>query len=377
MCTRLALVMCVVTLSASPAGALSLLTRTKLGIFRNDPATGRASAFVRTSMDPALERLSDPRCPATSFVRLASNARSGPELELPCTNWRAVSAGYIYRDPTGVAGPVRRILYHHERFYLRAQGPGATVPTGPVGYAEMWLTIGPDRLLARFHKFARNDALVVRSRVPSRKAAEGEAAFWSTLWSDGERSAEAIASLERAVARDPSDGRSLFLLGMMHLYNFGREGTGFRDASEVAKREAASASAALDAAVPLLPDDARIPGFRAAATYVNGVAHRDAGLVAAGLTQLDAAVPLDPLFNSFDFIGVVPAVVAPGDPLMVRALELVDAGLGPPNVDCVQTMPEICGNAGMAPHNTQGALLLFGDLYAKGDRLSDAERWYG
>jgi len=40
-------------------------------------------------------------------------------------------------------------------------------------------------------------------------------------------------------------------------------------------------------------------------------------------------------------------------------------------------MPEICGNAGMAPHNTQGALLLFGDLYAKGDRLSDAERWYG
>jgi len=69
--------------------------------------------------------------------------------------------------------------------------------------------------------------------------------------------------------------------------------------------------------------------------------------------------------------------VAPGDPLMVRALELVDAGLGPPNVDCVQTMPEICGIAGMAPHNTQGALLLFGDLYAKGDRLSDAERWYG
>ena len=31
----------------------------------------------------------------------------------------------------------------------------------------------------------------------------------------------------------------------------------------------------------------------------------------------------------------------------------------------------------MAPHNTEGALLLFGDLYAKGGRLSDAERWYG
>jgi hypothetical protein len=31
----------------------------------------------------------------------------------------------------------------------------------------------------------------------------------------------------------------------------------------------------------------------------------------------------------------------------------------------------VCGNVGMAPHNIEGALLLFGDLYAKGDILDD------
>ena len=36
----------------------------------------------------------------------------------------------------------------------------------------------------------------------------------------------------------------------------------------------------------------------------------------------------------------------------------------------------ICANAGMAPHNFEGTLLLLGDIYAKGGRLDAARQWY-
>ena len=39
-------------------------------------------------------------------------------------------------------------------------------------------------------------------------------------------------------------------------------------------------------------------------------------------------------------------------------------------------MPEICTNAGMAPHNLEGTCLLLGDIDAKGGQLPGAKRWY-
>jgi hypothetical protein len=44
---------------------------------------------------------------------------------------------------------------------------------------------------------------------------------------------------------------------------------------------------------------------------------------------------------------------------------------------CLTEWPEVCGNAGMAPHNLEGTLMLFADLYAKGGRLEQAEAVYG
>ena len=38
--------------------------------------------------------------------------------------------------------------------------------------------------------------------------------------------------------------------------------------------------------------------------------------------------------------------------------------------------PEICGNGGLAPRNAVGALILFGDLYAKAGDAASATRWY-
>jgi len=60
---------------------------------------------------------------------------------------------------------------------------------------------------------------------PSPDAAAGEAAFFDVLLGDAtaeERQEAAMAALERAAKRSRRDGRSRFLLGMLHLYRFRR-----------------------------------------------------------------------------------------------------------------------------------------------------------
>jgi hypothetical protein len=202
---------------------------------------------------------------------------------------------------------------------------------------------------------------------PTELAAAGEQAFFDTLYGRLDREAESIALLGAAVAANPNDGRSFFLLGMMHLYRVGQSLTDYTAPSPLAVAEAPLARAALDSAVPLSVEDRRVPGFRGAATYLNGVIAGDDELRALGLVQLRDAIELYPDFNNFSFLGAVAPVVARDDPLFLESVELVRlaiaGGCGP------ASQPEICGNAGKAPHNVQGAMMMFGDVYAKaGDR---------
>jgi hypothetical protein len=162
---------------------------------------------------------------------------------------------------------------------------------------------------------------------------------------------------------------------MMQLYRFGRTTPSYLTASESSRELIVAAQEAFDAAVPLLWDgtkgDSRVPGFAAATTYVNGVVHGDEALAMQGLADLDASVAINPVFNTFDLIGVVPQVIRPTDPLYARVLAVMDAALSPESAGCVVTQPEVCGNAGLAPNNIYGAFILFGDLYAKGLVLDD------
>lgn len=140
--------------------------------------------------------------------------------------------------------------------------------------------------------------------------------------------------------------------------------------------EGAAAQTPLDRAAELLALDSRIPGFRAAATYANGFTQGDPALLALGLERIDAAVEANPLFNAFDLFAVV-APVTPGSSAYFqdRILPLVDFVFSDPS--CLATLPETCSNAGMAPHNFEGTLILLGDIYAKGGRLATAQVWYG
>lgn len=206
-------------------------------------------------------------------------------------------------------------------------------------------------------------------------AAAGEAAFFDTLYGIQNREAETISLLGSVVTADANAGRSFFLLGMMHLYRASKALEGrYNDPSEFVLTEAALAQSALDEAVPKTPEDTRVPGFRGAVTYLNGVLHQDEDRKQLGLQQLRAAVELYPDFNNFSFLGTVAPVVSPKDPLFAESLELVQKALvGGCTPD---TQPEICGNAGKAPHNTQGAFILFGDMYAKAGLPDQALPYY-
>lgn len=388
---RLVLAAALLALGAPQADALTLLTAEKVAVVRT-ASDGQTVVRIRFGRDRALRTLERPACPAASTLQLAGYSQATSLLEaqpvvaLPCERWRGDGRrGYRYTDRAGAASGVRRIVYARDRLTISFAGQTAPPLAGPVGYLEVWLTIGSQRYLGRFHNFRRNEPTLLVTRRPSKPAANGEAFFWDTLWGDADRASEAIHCLEQAVRKDPKDGRSHFLLGMMHLYRFGRAISDYRTSSDEAKSEIVAAEQALSAAAPLLWDgtrgDTRVPGFAAAAIYVKGIVLGDPDLVARGLTELDAAVAVNPLFNSFDLIGVVPQVVTPNDPLYVtRVLPVVDDLLYGGGANCVVTQPEICGNDGMAPRNIPGALLLFGDLYAKGGRPGDREKaltWYG
>jgi hypothetical protein len=378
-------VLVLLVLAAADARALSVLTTGKKATFKTH------SAWVRFGKDRALATLVDPTCAggATSRLQLAafpqatSRVVGAPPTALACERWRKGKTGFLYTDDGSTVPGIRRILYTTGQLRIRFGGAGYTPLPGPVGYAEVWLTIGSQRLLGRFHSFTRNDATTVVSRKPSRAAAEGEAAFWDVLHGDDYSEAhqqQAIMLLERASRRSRRDGRAPFLLAMLHIYRFGLHLTDFANPSDEAKAEIAAAHQAFQQALPLLWDgtrgDSRVPGFAAAAKFAKGFVEGNDALAAEGLADLDVTIAANPFFNVFDLIPVIQAVPR-SDPRFAAAFAAFDAYLSDPEtLQCVIQQPEICNNEGLALHNLTGSLILFGDVYAKGGDRDQAKIWY-
>jgi hypothetical protein len=395
-----------VLLASAPASALPpvrVLTVGKFAHLRDRRGAGRDGAIFRVTRDPEFAALPSPLCPATSSIQVSAYPTATNRVEpqpatpggakLPCERWQQTKRGYRYRDPAGSVLGVRTVRMERKQLLVRIQGGDYRGIRGPVGYVQLQVTIGDVRWLARFHSFQKNAAASIISITPTLPAAQGERLFWQTLWGDADREQEARDTLADAIAQDPEDGRSLFLAGMIRLYRFGRLTTDYRAPTDAARAEVDAADGFLQAALPYLwndrrpAGDSRVPGFVAANRYLRGVVHGIDAVEQEGLAQLDAAVAINPLFNAFDLIGVVPQVVSGTDPLYVeKILGVLDTTLSGENIDCVATQPEICGNDGFAPSNIPGSLTLFGDLYAKGGRdgaggtpsdVDKAEMWYG
>ena len=386
---RLAILAVSVLLVAAGASASNLvvLTAGKVAKFQDREGTARDMGLVRFQGDPRLPQPSSPGG-AVVTVQVASYPQStnlmvyGPVIELPPDVWRRKGKNWIYADKDGTRGGLRKMILGAKTLLIKWKGEGFTPPPGPAGYVEVWIEIEGKRHLGRFHDFKKNDATALVTRKPSKAAADGERAFWDVLHRDDDseaRQQEALAQLAKAVKQRKKDGRSHFLAGMMRLYRYGRIAPDFRDISDEARAEAEAALAAFRAALPLLWDgttgDTRVPGFVGAAAYQAGVALGDAALKAEGLAILGEAFALNPLFNVFDYIPVA-MVETRDDPAFQIVIDALDEVLGGPGIVCVIDQPEICADAGLAPSNTAGSLILFGDLYAKAGRLADATTWY-
>jgi hypothetical protein len=212
----------------------------------------------------------------------------------------------------------------------------------------------------------------------TRAAAAAEAAFWDTLLGDEHDSDRALDALARATARNPRDGRALFLTGMMRLYRFERIEADPRTVSAEGRHELQAGAYAMERALPLLwngeSGDGRVPGFAGAAIYKKGIAFGEPARAERGRRLMEDAAEADPLFNGFIPFGYGP-VAAPDGADYATILHLLDDVFPTVAGDC-GTQPEICFNEGLAPHNLEGTFLLFGDLYTKAGRVEDAVASY-
>lgn len=371
------------------ADALTVLTASKVASFKG------TEGMVRFGKDPALATPTAPVCPETSRVKLSSFPQATNrvvvhlDVELPCAGWKQSGGSFVYDDKTAAVGGVRKIVYGRDKLLIKFAGERFVRPAGPVGYFHVWFTVGDTAYHGRFHNFRKNEADLIVTRQVSKSAAEGEAAFWAVLHGDVSGAAKtaaeerAITALGKAAKRDKKDGRSRFLLAMTHLYRFGQMTVSYYGVSDAARAEITAANDAFVAAAPLLWDraanrgDSRVPGFAAATTYGLGTVNGDAALQAQGLADLDYAIQINEFFNIFDYIPVVQAT-ASSDPLFTEILAKITRYLDDPaTFNCFITQPEICANVGLAPHNGEGALTLFGDVFAKAGNLERATFWYG
>lgn len=376
---------------AAPASALTLLTRGKVLKLRGNSDPAQSHGMLRVGIDPALATAPDPTCPTASsfelglFTVATSRIVRGAKLALDCTKWRREGRKWIYADPDVTDG-VKRIHYGPGGLLVQLRGNAVLPAAGPVGYVQAWLEVGTERFHVRFHQFARNQASLIAAVKPSKNAAVGEAGFWAVLWGDENSEAHEQATLDalaRAARRSRTDARSRFLTGMFHLYRFGQMAPSIANADAAARAEIAAAVAAFDAAEPLLWDpqtsvgDSRVPGFAAAARYVLAVVTADESLRQKALADLQYAIDINAFFNVFDLITVIQAE-PPSSPAFQMAFNAVATYLSDPEtLACLATQPEICSTTGLAPSGFSGALVLFGDVYAKAGNAAQATTWYG
>jgi arylsulfatase A-like enzyme len=120
--------------------------------------TGASAAGVFSfNHEVDLTPLGDPRCPATSSVRIGFGDGSYRVTTLPCANWHATSSGYVYADETASVG-VRRIILRADRLSLVLQGERLAALGGPVPFLAAALQVGATRACGHFGSFRRNRA---------------------------------------------------------------------------------------------------------------------------------------------------------------------------------------------------------------------------
>lgn len=304
-----------------------------------------------------------------SWVEVHTNAGWTGRLVLDCDAWSLNTTGrYTYREQPKPDGSltVRKLSADGNKLKLTMKGNAPGLLTGTESLIEVRVGLNGD--ISKY--CGRHDALAASTAkrlatsgdaIPC-PGAEGERAFWAQLNTLAGTSDASVALFDQATTDIPTDGRSWFLKGMMHMYRQSQD-LDIDSPSQFVLDEVALARTALDTAVPLLADDTRIPGFAGSAAYIHALVNNDAVAEQDAIDAMRDSIIAYPIFNSFNFTGTVGLYVLPGDPLFAEAIGYVDDGI---DSGCSPfNEPRICGNAGRALRNVEGSMLLFGDLYAK------------
>lgn len=171
---------------------------------------------------------------------------------------------------------------------------------------------------------------------------------------------EALAMLASAAEAHPDNGRVHLFLGMCSLAALAEDG----DITALADIEPA-----LERAIELMPDDKRIPGWLASVRVQTANVLGSEEDIDAAAQEMIAAADLYPEFNNVS-LAIAFAALPVETPYPDMAVERLEAILG-----CGET-DEKCRDNEAAPHNIPGSLMLFGDVYARVGRVTEAKSFY-
>lgn len=184
--------------------------------------------------------------------------------------------------------------------------------------------------------------------------AEGEALFFRAMAGELTLRKTAIDKLAAGLALDPEQARGQLVYGMALLSAVAEDGDLF---------SALKAGPALEKAMQLAPEDRRIPGWLGTIKVGTARALNQPEALDEAIAFVIAATDAYPEFNSVSL-----AIALSHLPLdTIYPQMAIDRLMA--TADCAANL-DVCKNTAKVPHNNEGALMLFGDVYA---RIGDAE----
>jgi cysteine-rich repeat protein len=162
------------TLLAIAAGAHAVDLANGKRVTLRDKANPKQDSLSFTyRQDPGLFSLVDPTCGSgnQTTLQIVTSAQIGPEVTLPCANWKVTGTGYRYAAKAGNAGGVRAIGFKAGSLVLRAAGPPYAALGGPAAWVETRFRVGSTLYCGRFEQppsqFLRNQVDLVVAKGPT------------------------------------------------------------------------------------------------------------------------------------------------------------------------------------------------------------------
>ena len=160
---------------AGPAVGVSL-SAGRIAKFKNGAGTASDKALIKFVADPnILPPFPNPQCPAASFLRVTTDSQDIGPVALTCGAWKLTGSGYVYKDSTGSAGGVVKILFQPRSgkllIELKGDNYGANAIAGPVAFAEVELDLDATSYCGRFEDppstLKKNSSDLVMFKGPS------------------------------------------------------------------------------------------------------------------------------------------------------------------------------------------------------------------